>query len=246
MSLTEKTDHVEEAISNLIEFFKRKPKMVSTLTAFVNQIQDLEIMFFQLLNEVTLDNAIGVQLDGIGAIVGEEREGRNDDDYRLAIRVRILLNLSNGTPEEILTIVDTMLGDRDLEFLEYFPAAFTLQVVSKITTNTAIQVNKKIQSAKLGGVRAHLIYGNSLKAGWFRFEPKAWTISTAYVVGDHAVNDTSPVKIYICTTGGTSAGSGGPTGTGTGISDGSVVWDYVKDVIAGKGWDNGKWVTAIE
>jgi hypothetical protein len=58
-------------------------------------------------------------------------------------------------------------------------------------------------------------------------DPAAWTITTAYAVGDHVTNDTSPVKNYICTTAGTSAGAGGPTGTGSGITDGTVVWDYV-------------------
>ena len=53
----------------------------------------------------------------------------------------------------------------------------------------------------------------------------AWAPSTAYVVGAVALNDTD--KIYACVTAGTSAGSGGPTGTGTAITDGTAVWDYI-------------------
>jgi hypothetical protein len=53
----------------------------------------------------------------------------------------------------------------------------------------------------------------------------AWTINTVYIVGDRVTNDSG--KQYTCTTGGTSAGSGGPTGTGPGISDGSVTWSGV-------------------
>lgn len=52
-----------------------------------------------------------------------------------------------------------------------------------------------------------------------------WHASTVYVVGQQVNNDSG--KAYKCTTGGTSAGSGGPTGTGTGITDGTVVWDYI-------------------
>ena len=59
----------------------------------------------------------------------------------------------------------------------------------------------------------------------------AWQASTAYVAGDFVTNDTD--KVYICTTGGTSAGSGGPTGTGSGISDNTVVWDYAQTVTGG-------------
>ena len=53
----------------------------------------------------------------------------------------------------------------------------------------------------------------------------AWAGTTAYSVGDRVTNDT-PSRTYECTTAGTSAASGGPTGTGTGISDGTVVWDF--------------------
>lgn len=53
--------------------------------------------------------------------------------------------------------------------------------------------------------------------------PSNWAISTAYVLEDRRVNGGG---VYVCVTAGTSAGSGGPTGTGTGITDGTVVWDY--------------------
>lgn len=58
---------------------------------------------------------------------------------------------------------------------------------------------------------------------------RAWTISTAYVVGDTVSNGTT---CYICTTGGTSAGATGPTGSGQGISDNTAVWSWV-----GWSWD---------
>jgi hypothetical protein len=57
--------------------------------------------------------------------------------------------------------------------------------------------------------------------------PAAWAPTTAYTVGEYRKNDTTPVKVYRCTDGGTSAGSGGPTGTGSGIVDGGCTWDYV-------------------
>ena len=52
-----------------------------------------------------------------------------------------------------------------------------------------------------------------------------WASATAYTLGQYRHNDTD--KVYVCTTAGTSAGSGGPTGAGTAISDGTAVWDYV-------------------
>lgn len=51
-----------------------------------------------------------------------------------------------------------------------------------------------------------------------------WVLSTAYAVDNVRANG---ANVYICTTAGTSAGSGGPTGTGTSITDGTAVWDYL-------------------
>lgn len=55
-----------------------------------------------------------------------------------------------------------------------------------------------------------------------------WTANTAYFSGQQVVNGSNQ---YTCTASGTS-GSVGPTGTGTGISDGSVTWDYVSSDFA--------------
>lgn len=54
----------------------------------------------------------------------------------------------------------------------------------------------------------------------------AWIASTAYSVGDYVTNDSG--KLYVCDTAGTSAASGGPTGTTANITDGTAQWDYVQ------------------
>lgn len=52
-----------------------------------------------------------------------------------------------------------------------------------------------------------------------------WAASTFYSVGERVVNDGG--KIYQADRAGTSASSGGPTGTGSDIADGSARWDYI-------------------
>lgn len=54
----------------------------------------------------------------------------------------------------------------------------------------------------------------------------SWVASTAYVVGDRRTNAS---RCYVCTTAGTSAGSGGPTTTAANITDGTVHWRYLGD-----------------
>lgn len=57
-----------------------------------------------------------------------------------------------------------------------------------------------------------------------------WAGSTAYALNALVTNDSG--KSYICTTAGTSASSGGPTGTGTNITDGTAHWNYIAPFVA--------------
>ncbi len=54
-----------------------------------------------------------------------------------------------------------------------------------------------------------------------------WAASVAVQVGQQMHNGGN---VYVVTTAGTTASSGGPTGTGTGISDGTVTWNYAGPV----------------
>ena len=65
------------------------------------------------------------------------------------------------------------------------------------------------------------------QAGGFRKSADnlaAWAATTAYSLGQRVVNGGN---IYEVITAGTSAGSGGPTGTAADITDGTVHWKYV-------------------
>ena len=104
MSITQVSDHVARVTAALVEQYKNKPKVVGLLTAFTNQIQKLEDAFFPLLSLPNLGQATGAGLDLLGRIVGEPRNGRLDASYRTAIQVKILLNISSGTIDEIYAI----------------------------------------------------------------------------------------------------------------------------------------------
>ncbi len=73
--------------------------------------------------------------------------------------------------------------------------------------------------------------GGAVVAGWVcktaGYGAADWIAATAYKLNEKVNNDTD--KIYVCVAEGTSAGAGGPTGTGNGISDGAggLTWNYV-------------------
>jgi hypothetical protein len=61
-----------------------------------------------------------------------------------------------------------------------------------------------------------------------------WTASHAYLLGERVTNDTN--KTYKVTTAGISASATGPTGTGSAVTDGTVIWAYVEASTALTNW----------
>jgi hypothetical protein len=87
-------------------------------------------------------------------------------------------------------------------------------VVAFSTTGAFTGVSYKI--TRTGGGAFNLVLGPPTAA---------WATATAYTVGTLRHND--GFKTYIVVTAGTSGAAPGPTGTGAGIVDGTVSWNYV-------------------
>jgi hypothetical protein len=80
-----------------------------------------------------------------------------------------------------------------------------------------------------GGAHAYKVTTSGSGCG------NVWAISTAYTVGNRVYNGSS---VFECITAGTSAGSGGPTGTSSSITDNTAVWKYVAPLAVFKSLGN--------
>lgn len=116
-------DHVNQAIKRLFQQYKGKVRIEALLTAFVDQVQMLEDTTQDLIVGRALDTAEGVQLDLLGEIVGQAREGMDDDAYRLRIKVRIIQNLSEGEAERAIQVYKALLGATLVVYSELYPAS---------------------------------------------------------------------------------------------------------------------------
>lgn len=87
-------------------------------------------------------------------------------------------------------------------------------------------------AAGIAGV-AGILYAKALVYTDVIGAASAWQASHAYVStpGSRSVVTNDSGRYYICVSGGTSAGSGGPTGTGTAIVDGGVTWYFLENTI---------------
>lgn len=92
----------------------------------------------------------------------------------------------------------------------------------------ALAANTKVDAAIASGYVGHYRFKSSDGAYDIQgLVSEPWAASKAYVVGQQ-VN--SGGNVYRATAAGTSAASGGPTGTGGSITDGGVTWAYVGPV----------------
>lgn len=165
--LTKKTTLTAEALANLIELFKGRPKLAAFISAFVDQSQDLEDGAFEVLLDSIIETAVGVQLDGIGVIVGRARGGLSDPLYRVRLHAQILLNKSSGTLDEILTIVALLEASPITDVVEKYPAGFVIEILD--IQGDPAQLAAIIAEARAAGVNAHLHYSLSPVGEIFTF-----------------------------------------------------------------------------
>lgn len=83
-----------------------KPRFTALAEAVLSQANDLFAFLASLSSAWSLDEAVGVQLDTIGALAGIPRPpGASDADYRLYLRARIAARQWDGTNETLPAIL---------------------------------------------------------------------------------------------------------------------------------------------
>lgn len=124
----------ERTLALLVSQF-RDQKPDGSLTNFQKLIkvlctpaQELQDVLWELKTERWLSTSIGVQLDEIGVILGLLRnQGESDDDYRERLQFQIFINISSGTPEDIMQALKFLTKASKVAFFDVFPAFFQLE-----------------------------------------------------------------------------------------------------------------------
>lgn len=125
-------DHAEDASSRLLAQFDAAPKLHALVASLVGPFQHLEEAAFEVLSAFDVDTALGAQLDVVGALVGEARQGRSDIAYRAYVKARILSHRANGQAQRIYAIARALLGTGilSLRIVTEPPAHYDLEVAA--------------------------------------------------------------------------------------------------------------------
>lgn len=153
------TTHVDDALARLLECFKNKANFEGVASVVLRRMQAIEDVVWDLYTGVWLDNAVGVQLDNLGGVVGEARKNRQDEQYRLYIRARIRINRSNGRVSDILAVTRLILGPAPLvTYTPQPPAAYQLEIVG--ATPAVVDVAALLNEVRPAGVGMGLVYSD--------------------------------------------------------------------------------------
>jgi hypothetical protein len=145
---------------------KGDPSNVSKFVrVFADQVQLLENASADVKILRQFDHAENAQLDEIGAIVGENRQGKSDAEYRIAILARINTNASRGEPERVITALRQITASTDIHYTEHYPGMIQLSFSAPAVVSGLLAY---LQQACSGGVR--LILDQYSTTHPFRFD----------------------------------------------------------------------------
>lgn len=151
-TLTKITDHVAQAKARLLTQYADKQTFLDLTECLTSGIQKLEDVFYSLLSIISIEDSEGIQLDNIGYVVGQLRNGLDDPEYKIFIYGRIAANLSKGTPEELISIFSLLTNATLVTYQEIYPASFSVMTDGTIIAGLEDQIKEILNIAAAGGV----------------------------------------------------------------------------------------------
>lgn len=125
--ITQITDHVIAAQNRLIQQYKDSTNLKDLIEdLFGTQVQEIEDVFWDLLSRLDINTMVGQQLNNIGTLPGQARNGQTDAIYRLFIQAKIGVNVSESEASRIIDVWKLITQANLVHMFEAFPAEVDL------------------------------------------------------------------------------------------------------------------------
>ncbi len=152
------------------------PGTVEVAVALRWEVQDLLTVLEAFFDAMMPPDALGVNLDRLGALIGEPRLGKTDTQYVPWILAKIRANRSSGTTEDIISVFLALIGNLDpgqVKVSEYYPAAIVVRLftlLGPIPGDVNSQLGQLLKLSKKAGVGAVVVYLTTDSAHTFSFD----------------------------------------------------------------------------
>ena len=164
----------DEAQKLLLFQFKDSPKLVGLIRTLVAPLQSVADNFERLSDGAYVREASRSTLDIIARLVGQPRKDMQDDSLRLWIKLRIMLNRSQGTAEDLLDILALLFAKKSQVLInELKPNDVMITFLAKISSPKTLFAI--IRAALPLGTRSHFVRAEHQRS--FRFDQNSFHLS---------------------------------------------------------------------
>ncbi len=165
--MTLKTINHPEVANERITYALKKENFEKLVDIFSIEVQKVEEALIELSKQKDLDNISGIWLDFIGKIVGEDRQGRTDTEYRKALKIRTSVGSTSGTPNEIINIMKNYVNGDFARIVRHPLAQGTLHVSgTENLDNTLISLLEDIKPVSTSWIVSSDEADNGLYLAW--------------------------------------------------------------------------------
>jgi len=124
--------------------YQNSPKFLAWLTGYLNHAADTTDLLDSMDADFDIDNAVGVQLDTIGVILGLSRtvnfdptDGSsaklNDTYYRIILKARVLINQWDGQTASLISEWKVLFPDIDIIIFDNQDMTFNVTIVGTVS-----------------------------------------------------------------------------------------------------------------
>jgi len=119
-------DFVDRALGRLPSRFRTATRLKSLMASIATEVQRHEDDAFALIADTGLQTADGDALDQWGALLGLQRLGLEDQQYRKMIRGQILANLSTGSVDDLIEVYQVITAPSKVREYDHYPKGYRL------------------------------------------------------------------------------------------------------------------------
>lgn len=169
---------IDSYLDNITSQHRDKPKFMNWLSKNLTTVDHAYMLLKSMDENFDLDNAIGVQLDTVGTVIGRERtltfqplNGFNpvldDETYRLVVKAKTAMNNWDGTIPQMYKIWDDIFEDIGLQLQDNQDMSFNAYVTGYVNQIRQDLIQHGYIVPKPEGVRVNYIGKSEIPFGTY-------------------------------------------------------------------------------
>ena len=153
------SNYWENIKAHNLEQYKQSTKLVGLIQLVMGMLDRCEAGLQELKTLFDLSIAIGAQLDLLGSLINNPRNGRTDNAYRLSL-IQWFGAQRQGTPEDIIRQLLEITGASKVEYIPEYPAGFWVVNWDRINQVTQLQLDAMSPAGVQGFIGCLLVDAN--------------------------------------------------------------------------------------